>query len=80
MNHIRQQGIGNINASIYLNKQVFLNAKSNVYEYYSKNNFEVYKINDLSKKKLIQKRSSIDKGKHESFKSKLRCEYSEILG
>lgn len=43
MNHIRQQAGGNVYASLYLGKKVYLNSKSTLYKYYREKKLQVFK-------------------------------------
>lgn len=54
MNHIRQQGVGNSVASIYLGKKIYLNKKSNVYNFYLSKDIYVYDIDTMNDKTIFE--------------------------
>lgn len=47
MNHIRQQGLGNIVISLYLGAKVYLNPKSPLYDFFKKNGLFVFTTEEI---------------------------------
>lgn len=47
LNQNRQQGVGNINASIYLGVKVFIKSELSTYKTYNANNIKIYDTNSL---------------------------------
>jgi len=80
MNHIRQQGFGNILGALYLGKQVYMNKKSNLYKLFIEKKLEVYDFEDLSEEKLSQNCNMNLKLKKEIIKKMFCNDYSSILG
>jgi hypothetical protein len=53
MNHVRQQGLGNIILALYRGATVYLREESTVYEYLKQNSFYVLSIQNLKQLKVL---------------------------
>lgn len=47
MNHIRQQGFGNILGALYLGKKVYMNPRSTLYKSYIEKNIKIFKSDNI---------------------------------
>ncbi len=59
-NHVRQQGIGNITASLYLGKKVFLRTENTAYAYFKSLGVVIYDMEKLDQPSLDMPLSEVD--------------------
>ena len=49
MNHLRQQGAGNVSAMLYMGKKVYLNEANPLFDFYRKLGVRIFSIDELKK-------------------------------